>query len=57
MIAAQGINDFGKWGNSKIERPRPDGTFKRIMLSRTRRVWQEQMTLQDGDRIRIGRLH
>lgn len=52
--AAQGLGDFTWWRNySGIERPRSEGSFEVIRFTRNRTA-EEQILLQDGDRIYFG---
>ncbi len=52
--AAQGLSKFTWWRlYSGIDRPKPDGTLEYIQFTRDR-TGEEQIVLQDGDRIYFG---
>jgi protein involved in polysaccharide export with SLBB domain len=52
--AAQGLGGFTWWRDySGVERPKQDGFFEVFRFTRNRRA-EEQIVLQDGDRIYFG---
>jgi hypothetical protein len=52
--AAQGLGDFTGWRNySGLERPKPDGSFEVVRFTQNRSA-EEQIVLEDGDRLYFG---